>query len=120
MSKQKAKAASQEEPAAAVDRLRDIIFGAQSREYEDQFQSLQRALKRLQQETDRLRQQQAHRESDETEKIQQLQQEVQRLHAELRAELRQINQQNKTEYLERPALAKLLIKLGTDLKEHGS
>jgi hypothetical protein len=37
MSKQKAKTASQTEPAAAVDHLRDIIFGAQSREYEEKI-----------------------------------------------------------------------------------
>ncbi len=54
MSDEQANAISQLEPEQEVDRIRDIIFGHQMRDYDQRFQIVRRDLERLQQEMDRL------------------------------------------------------------------
>lgn len=63
------------QPSAAstpqeVDRIRDIIFGPQIRDYEQRFQALQRDAERLQQEIDRLTEQLADQDGEQNKRIQ--------------------------------------------------
>ena len=54
MTNEQVSANTQTEVPREVDRIRDILFGGQMREYEQRFQVMQRDLERLQQELDRL------------------------------------------------------------------
>ena len=53
-----------------VDRIRDILFGHQMREYEQRFQTMQRDLGRLQQMLNRLTERLAEQDSGHSEKLQ--------------------------------------------------
>ena len=120
MSDEQANAMSQGESAQEVDRIRDIIFGPQMRDYEQQFQTVQRDLERLQQETDRLAEQLADQDSSQTKKLQNLRREMRRADDGLRDELRQTAQKLTNDKVDRVALGELFIELGTHLKTGGS
>ena len=59
-----------------VERIRDIIFGTQMRDYQQQFEELQRDLVRLQQDIDQLNEQLAEQDSGHNKKLQALRREV--------------------------------------------
>ena len=110
--------------AQEMDRVRDIIFGPQMREYAQQFQTVQRDLERLQQEIDRLAErlaeQLADQDSSQTKKLQNLRREMRRADDGLRDELRQTAQTLANDKVDRVALGELFIELGTHLKTGGS
>jgi hypothetical protein len=108
------------EPAQEVDRIRDIIFGAQMRDYEQRFQTVQRDLDRLQGEIDRLTEQLSEQGTDHGKRLQSLRQEMRQVDEDLRDELRQTAQKLTVEKVDRLALGQLLIELGTQLKTGGS
>jgi len=120
MTDKQAKAAPQLEAAQDVDRIREIIFGAQMRDYQQQFQSLQRDLARHQQELDHLAEQLAEQGSDQGKKLQSLRQELREADEDLRDELRQTGQKLTAEKVDRVVLGELFIELGTHLKTGGS
>lgn len=120
MTEQQAKANSQAESIEEVDRIRDIIFGHQMRDYEQRFQILQRDLERLRQEIDRLTEQLADQDSSQSKKLQDLRREMRKADDGLRDELRETAQRLTIEKVDRVALGELFIELGTHLKTGGS
>lgn len=109
-----------EETSQDVDRVREIIFGPQMRDYDQRFQLVQRDLERLQQDLDRLAEELAEQGQNQTKKLQQLRQEVRQSDDDLRQELRQTAQQLTLDKVDRVALGELFIELGTHLKRGGS
>ena len=120
MTDEQANATPQMESAQEVDRIRDIIFGPQMRDYEQRFQIVQRDLDRLQQEFDRLSEQLTDQDSAQSKKLQNLHREMRQADDGLRDELRQIAQNLMTDKVDRVALGELFIELGTHLKTGGT
>jgi hypothetical protein len=106
--------------AQEVERIRDIIFGPQMRDYEQRFQAVQRDLSRLQQELDRLTDQLSEQDREQGKRLQSLRGEMRQADDDLRAELRQKAQQLMTDKVDRVALGELFIELGTHLKAGGA
>ncbi len=120
MTEKTSKAAGQGEEIQNVDRVRDIIFGHQMRDYEQRFQLVQRDLKRLQQELDRLAEQISDQQSDHTKKLQGLRQEMREADDAIREDLRLIAQKLTDEKVDRFTFGELFIELGSHLKSGGS
>ena len=120
MSDEPVKATPQLEAGQDVDRIREIIFGSQMRDYQQRFQSLQRDLARHQQEIDHLAEQLSEQGSDQGKKLQSLRQELRQADEGLREELRQTGQKLAAEKVDRVVLGELFIELGTHLKTGGS
>ena len=120
MSDEQANAMPQAESAQEVDRIRDIIFGSQMRDYSQQFQAVQRDLERLQQEVDRLTEQLAEQDRGQGKKLQNLRREMRRADDDLRDELRQTAQSLTAEKVDRVALGELFIEFGMHLKTGAS
>lgn len=95
-----------------VERIRDIIFGPQMRDYDQRFQNLLADVERLQQQLERLRTAHAELEADTARRVQALRAEAREDDERLRAELRQ-----STEKVDRLNLGDLLVQLGTQLKQ---
>jgi len=116
MADKQTKATSQVESVQEVERIRDIIFGPQMRDYDQRFQTVQRDLDRLQQGIDRLTKQLADQDSSQSKKLQDLRREMRKADDDLRDELRQTAQELMTDKVDRVALGELFIELGTHLK----
>ena len=99
-----------------VDRIRDIIFGPQIRDYEQRFQTLQHDLERLQQDLDRLTGDLADQNSEQGKKLKDLRQEMRQGDDDLRGELRRTAQQLTNDKVDRLMLGELFIELGKHLK----
>jgi len=99
-----------------VDRIRDIIFGAQMRDYEQRFQLLQRDLERQQQEIKSLTEQLADHGSHVDKKFQTLRRELGQADDDLRHEFRQTAQKLTDDKVDRGSLGELFIELGSYLK----
>ena len=106
--------------AQEVERIRDIIFGSQMREYEKRFQTVQRDWTRLQQELDRLSDQISEQDQEQSKKLQALRGEMRQADADLRDELRQAVDQLMADKMDRVALGDLFVELGQRLKTGGS
>lgn len=104
------------EGAREVDRVRDIIFGPQMRNYDQRFQLVQRDLERLRQQLDQLQEQISEQDLEQTKRLQALRREGRQADDDLRSELRQIAQKLVFEKADRIALAELFIQIGTHLK----
>lgn len=120
MAEQTDKVVVQGEALQKVDRVRDIIFGHQMRDYEQRFQLVQRDLKRLQQELDRLAEQLSDQQGDHTKKLHILRQEMRDADDAIREELRHIAQKLTDEKVDRFTFGELFIELGSHLKSGGS
>ena len=120
MTEEQSQATPRADTPQEVDRIRDIIFGPQMRDYEQRFQTVQRDLDRLQQATDRLNEQLADQDSAQAKKLQALRQEMRQADDDLRTELRQTAQTLTTDKVDRLALGEMFIQLGTHLKAGGS
>lgn len=120
MTDEQTSATSAAESAQEMDRVRDIIFGPQMRDYAQRFQAVERDLERLQQEIDRLAEGLADQDSSQTKKLQNLRREMRRADDGLRDELRQTAQRLTDDKVDRVALGELFIELGTHLKTGGS
>lgn len=120
MGNKESEAGSQAGTIQELDRVRDIIFGPQMRDYQQRFQLLDRDLKRLEQEIDRLRdkltQQLAELDSAQNQKLQTLSQELRQADADLRAEERRSTEDLTTSKVDRAALGELFVEIGTRLK----
>jgi chromosome segregation ATPase len=120
MTDKQTKATPDPESVQEVARIREIIFGGQMREYQQQFQGLKRDLDRLQQEIDRLNEQLSEQGSDQGKRLKDLRGEVRQADEDLRDELRQTAQKLMVEKVDRVALGELFVQLGTQLKTGGS
>ena len=120
MSDEQAQAIASVEAAREVDRIRDIIFGPQMREYGQRFENVQRDLDRLQGEIDHLVEQLTDQAGDQSKKLQALRREMRQADDGLREELRQTAQTLMADKVDRVALGELFIELGTQLKAGGS
>lgn len=103
-----------------MDRIRDIIFGPQMRDYEQRFQTVQRDLGRLQQDIDHLTEQLSEQDGSQNKKLQALRTETRQADDDLREELRQTAQRLTVDKVDRSTLGELFIELGTHLKAGGS
>ncbi|MFN8499934.1 MAG: hypothetical protein U0641_18930 [Anaerolineae bacterium] len=103
-----------------VDRIRDIIFGGQMREYAQRFHSIERDLERLQSTLDNLNEQLADQGRDGDKKLQTLRKEVRQADDDLRGELRHTAERLTDEKVDRQALGELFIEMGNQLKAGGS
>jgi len=99
-----------------VDRIRDIIFGPQIRDYEQRFQTLHHDLSRLQQDLNRLTGELVDQGSEQSKKLQNLRQEMRQSDDNLRKELRQTAQKLTDDKVDRLMLGELFIELGKHLK----
>jgi hypothetical protein len=100
-----------------VERIRDIIFGTQMRDYQQQFDALQRDLVRLQQDIDQLNEQLAEQDSSQGKKVQNLRREMRKADDDLRGELRDTAQRLTTDKVERVDLGQLFLEIGNRLTE---
>jgi predicted nucleic acid-binding Zn-ribbon protein len=108
------------QPQQDVNRIREIIFGAQMRAYEQRFQAQQRDLERLQQQLDQLAEQGEQRDSNQTNKTHDLRNEMRQANDTLREELRAIAQALTNDKVDRVALAEMFVQLASHLKDGGS
>jgi len=118
--KAETKAATQTETLQKVDRVRDIIFGHQMRDYEQRFQLVQRDLDRLQQELDRLNEHLTDHNADQVKQFQGFRRDMRQADDDLRTEVRHIAQRLTDEKVDRIALGELFIEVGSHLKTGGS
>lgn len=103
-----------------VNRIRDIIFGPQIRDYEQRFQVLQRDMERLQQELDHVTESLTDQGVNLDKKVQNLRKETRKNNDDLRSELRQTAQKLTLDKVDRITLGELFVQLGTNLKSGGS
>ncbi|RME49651.1 MAG: hypothetical protein D6796_04620 [Caldilineae bacterium] len=119
MPDKKSQATPSVETAQEVERIRDIIFGPQMRDYEQRFQTLQRDLSRLQQELDRLTDQLAEQGNSHNKKLNELRRDMRQADDDLRDEMRRTAAQLTNDKVDRMALGALFIELGNQLQEGG-
>ena len=103
-----------------VNRIRDIVFGPQMREYEQRFQQIKNDLERMQQEMERLSDKLIDQDAEQLKKLQALQQDMRKSDDTLRNELRESSQKLTDEKVDRVTLAELFIELGNNIKSGGS
>ncbi|GAB4426599.1 MAG: hypothetical protein Kow0031_06400 [Anaerolineae bacterium] len=103
-----------------MDRVRDIIFGPQMRDYEQKFTVLQRDIERLQQTLDQLTERLTEQDTNQLKKLQALHRDMRQADEDLRKELRQTADKLTVEKVDRLALGELFVELGSHLKMGGS
>lgn len=103
-----------------VDRIRDIVFGGQMREYAGRFANIQRDLDRLQAEIDQLTESLTDQGRDFDKRLQQVKRDTRQSDDDIRAELRATSEKLTDEKVDRLALGELFIELGNHLKAGGS
>jgi hypothetical protein len=103
-----------------MDRVRDIIFGPQMRDYEQKFKVFQRDFERMQQEIDRLNERLTEQDTNQLKKLQSLHRDMRQADEDLRAELRQTAEKLTFDKVDRITLGELFVELGGHLKMGGS
>ena len=103
-----------------VERIRDIIFGPQIRDYEQRFYNVQRDLERLQQELDSLAESLTDQDSDHSKKLHALRRDMRQSDDDIRNELRQTSKKLTFDKVDRVTLGELFIQLGNNLKSGDS
>jgi septal ring factor EnvC (AmiA/AmiB activator) len=119
MANEKNAASNHDEPPKDVERVRDIIFGPQMREYDQRFLTVQRDIDRLRQELEQLNEQLGELDREHGRRVQNLRRESRQADDDLRNELRQSTQRLMFEKVDRLALGDLLIEMGNHLKNGG-
>jgi multidrug resistance efflux pump len=120
MSDEQGSTASKAATAPELERIRDIIFGPQMRDYQQRFQTIQQDLDRLQQQVDRLREQLTEQDTGQGEKLQALRREAHEADDDLRRELRKAAQELTTSKVDGATLGGLFVEIGTCLKDGSS
>ncbi|MCB0173053.1 MAG: hypothetical protein KDJ97_21175 [Anaerolineae bacterium] len=120
MAKKNDSGASLELDQQGVNRIRDIVFGPQMREYEQRFQQIKNDLERMQQEMERLSDKLIDQDAEQLKKLQALQQDMRKSDDTLRNELHESSQKLTDEKVDRVTLAELFIELGNNIKSGGS
>ena len=103
-----------------VERIRDIIFGPQIRDYEQRFYNVQRDLERLQQELDHLAENLTDQDTDQNKKLQTLRRDMRQSDDDIRNELRQTANKLSFDKIDRVTMGELFIQLGNNLKSGDS
>jgi hypothetical protein len=106
----------QVEATKEIDRIRDIIFGHEMRDYDQRFQTVKRDLERLQQEIDRLTERLEEQDREQDKKTQNLRQEMRQSDTDLRDELRHTAERLVGEKVDRVSLGELFVEVGNHLK----
>lgn len=120
MSDDRVQAVPGPETAEELGRIRDILFGANVRDFQQRFEQNRRDLERLQAEINHLREQLAEQDAGQVKKLQALSRELRDADEALRVELRETADRLTDEKTDRAHLGELLIELGTTLKKGGS
>lgn len=105
-----------DEKSPEVDRIRDIIFGSQMRDYEGNFLTIQRDLERHLQELERLNEKLIEQEKNQSQHLQTLERDMRKADDNLRTELRETAQRLTDAKVDRQMLGDLFIELGNQLK----
>jgi predicted nucleic acid-binding Zn-ribbon protein len=87
------------------------------RDYQQQFEALQRDLVRLQKDIDQLSEQLAEQDSSQGKKLQNLRRDLRKADDDLRGELRDTAQRLTTDKVEREDLGQLFLEIGNRLTE---
>jgi DNA anti-recombination protein RmuC len=103
-----------------VERIRDIIFGTQMRDYQDRFVAVQEELVRLRQDLDQLAERLVQQDGSQGEKLDALRLETRQATEALRDELHDRAQKLGAEKVQRTDLGQLLLQIGKHLTEGGS
>ena len=103
-----------------MDRVRDIIFGSQMRDYEQRFKVIQRDFERLQQELDQLSERLTEQDTNQLKKLQSMHRDMRQADEDLRSELRQTADKLTFDKADRMTLGELFVELGSHLKMGGS
>lgn len=106
--------------AQEMERIREIVFGAQMRTYDQNFATLRQDLGRLQQTLVQLQEQLSSREQEQSRRLQALRREMADADDSIRAELRQSTAQLTADKVDRSTLGDLFIELGNQIKSGGS
>jgi hypothetical protein len=120
MSEELAKELSQADSLQQLERIRDIIFGNQAREFQQLIETIQRDLNRHQQQIDQLGEQLEEQDASQGKKLQTLRRDMRQADDDLRAELRQSAQRLTIDKVERTDLGRLFVELGTHLESGGT
>jgi chromosome segregation ATPase len=99
-----------------VDRIREIIFGTQMRDYGQRFEAIQQEIDRLRQEIARLSERQSEQRDGLSVRLDELRVDVQQTADDLRSELEQVAERLEAQKVDRETLGQWLIGLGTSLK----
>jgi predicted RNase H-like nuclease (RuvC/YqgF family) len=118
--KEKTQSDAKPKSAQEIERIRDIIFGTQMRQYEQLVATLQSDIRRLEQQIVQLNEQAAERETNQTRTAQLIRQEIRDADGGLRSELRQLTEKLEQEKVGRALLGELFIELGNQIKTGGS
>lgn len=106
--------------AQEMERVREIVFGAQMRAYDSNFATLRQDISRLQQTLVQMQEQISSREQEQSRRLQALRREMNDGDDAIRAELRQSTAQLTAEKVDRSTLGDLFIELGNQIKSGGS
>ncbi|MCG3211341.1 MAG: hypothetical protein FOGNACKC_04985 [Anaerolineae bacterium] len=120
MSDQQAESLPADGSPEKMDRVRDIIFGPQMRDYEQRFKQIQRDLDRLQTELGHLTDRLAEQDAGQLKKLQALHRDMRQSDEDIRTELRQTADKLTFDKVDRLTLGELFIELGSHLKMGGS
>jgi septal ring factor EnvC (AmiA/AmiB activator) len=111
---------SRQKNVQEMERIREIVFGAQMRSYDQNFATLRQDLNRLQQTLVQLQEQLSSREQEQSRRLQALRREMSDGDDAVRSELRQSTAQLTSEKVDRATLGDLFIELGNQIKTGGS
>lgn len=103
-----------------IERIREIVFGTQMRQYASSIAMLQQDVERLGQEVANLNGQLAERDASQAKTVQALRQEFRDADQSTRNDLRLMAQQVEDDKMGRDQLSGLFIELGNQIKEGGS
>jgi DNA anti-recombination protein RmuC len=118
----------QPESTQEVERIRDIIFGTQMRDYEGRFQDIRREIDRLrdqfEQDIDRLREETSERmasqNADQTKRLEALRRKMREADSGLRKDLQEMTQKLTDEKVDRLAMADMFSILAAFLQSGGA
>ncbi len=99
-----------------ISRIRDIIFGAEMRNYDKQFQAIQRELEQLRQQLQQLGAQLAQQDATQTQRLSELEQTTLAADNALRNELQAAVKMLTQAKVDRVALGEMLAQIGASLK----
>lgn len=100
-----------------MERVREILFGGISRDFESRFEAMNRDIERLQKELDQANTSLSKMEQEQRDKLQALRGDVRTADDEIRSELRAVNERLGGEKVDRQQLGDLFTEMGRQIKE---
>jgi uncharacterized protein involved in exopolysaccharide biosynthesis len=111
---------SRQKNVQEMERIREIVFGAQMRSYDQNFATLRQDLNRLQNALAQAQEQMSNQEQEQSRRLQALRRELNESDEIIRAELRQLTNQLSSDKVDRSTLGELLVDLGNQIKAGSS